>query len=202
MAINKNFVVKNGIQVADSLIYGDSTTGNVGVGTTLPLSTLDVRGKVNAISIGATNLSISGISTLGITSVSSLIAQQVYVVSGILTTISGTTATYTNLNGTTLNAVTGVVTTISGTTASYSNVSVGSSLTINGSLFINGSQVGVGSTGTLNVENLNVIGIATFNQISAGGTTGVSGQVLQSTGTGVTWAPSGASIGLVLALGG
>ena len=202
MAINKNFVVKNGIQVADSLIYGDSTTGNVGIGTTLPLSTLDVRGKVNAISIGATNLSISGISTLGITSVSSLIAQQVYVVSGILTTISGTTATYTTLNGTTLNAVTGVVTTISGTTASYSNVSVGSSLTINGSLFINGSQVGVGSTGILNVENLNVIGIATFNQISAGGTTGVSGQVLQSTGTGVTWAPSGASIGLVLALGG
>ena len=98
MAINKNFVVKNGIQVADSLIYGDSTTGNVGVGTTLPLSTLDVRGRINATSIGSTTLFVSGISTLGVTSVSTLNAQTANIVTGVVTTISGTTATYTNLN--------------------------------------------------------------------------------------------------------
>lgn len=202
MAINKNFVVKNGIQVADSLIYGDSTTGNVGVGTTLPLSTLDVRGRINATSIGSTTLYVTGISTLSVVGVTTLNAQQVNVVTGIITTISGTSATYTNLNGTTLNAVTGVVTTISGTTANYTNISVGSSLSINGVLYMNGSPVGMGTTGVLSVAGLTVSGVSTFNQISIGATTGISGQVLQSTGTGVTWAPAGASIGLVIALGG
>ena len=33
MAINKNFVIKNGVQVNTNLIVGDSTTNKVGVGT-------------------------------------------------------------------------------------------------------------------------------------------------------------------------
>ena len=207
MAINKNFVVKNGIQVGDALIFGDSNTGNVGVGTTLPLTKLDVRGKVNATSIGSTDLFVSGLSTITTANVSTLNATNANVVTGLVTTISGTTANYATINGTTLNAttgniVTGVVTTISGTTATYTNIAVGSSLTVNGVLYMGGSPVGMGTTGILSVAGLTVSGVSTFNQISAGATTGTSGQILQSTGTGVTWTNPGASIGLVIALGG
>ena len=36
MAINKNFVIKNGVEVNTSLIVGDATLNKVGVGTTVP----------------------------------------------------------------------------------------------------------------------------------------------------------------------
>ena len=45
MAINKNFVIKNGVQVNTNLIVGDSTTNKVGVGTTTPGYTLHVGGS-------------------------------------------------------------------------------------------------------------------------------------------------------------
>ena len=40
-AINKNFVIKNGIEVGENLIYGDKTNLKVGIGTTVPNYTLD-----------------------------------------------------------------------------------------------------------------------------------------------------------------
>lgn len=43
------------------------------------------------------------------------------------------------------------------------------------------------SGGAVNVASLQVSGISTFSQISAGSTTGTSNQVLISTGVGVTW---------------
>ena len=45
MAINKNFVVKNGIDVADNLVYATSDLNKVGIGSTLPTTTLDVVGQ-------------------------------------------------------------------------------------------------------------------------------------------------------------
>ena len=47
MAINKNFVVRNGLEVANNLIIADDVTNKVGIGTTNPLVELDVRGDVN-----------------------------------------------------------------------------------------------------------------------------------------------------------
>lgn len=44
MAVNKNFVVKNGIEIAVNLIYGDSDLQKVGIGSTTPRSLLDVHG--------------------------------------------------------------------------------------------------------------------------------------------------------------
>jgi hypothetical protein len=46
MGINKNFVVKNGLEVADDLIFADGTTEKVGIGTTSPEYGLDVRGDL------------------------------------------------------------------------------------------------------------------------------------------------------------
>ena len=45
MAVNKNFVVKNGIEVNDDLLIADSSLGKVGIGSTVPTTTLDVIGQ-------------------------------------------------------------------------------------------------------------------------------------------------------------
>ena len=59
MAVNKNFVVKNGLEVATDVILANAVTKNVGIGSTTPEFTLDVRGG-----IGATDISISGFATV------------------------------------------------------------------------------------------------------------------------------------------
>ena len=59
MAINKNFVVKNGFEVATNLILADASTKKVGIGSTNPRYSLDVRGG-----IGATDVIVSGVATI------------------------------------------------------------------------------------------------------------------------------------------
>ena len=58
MAVNKNFVVKNGLEVNTQLILADANTNKVGIGSTGPRFELDVAGG-----IGATDLYVIGIST-------------------------------------------------------------------------------------------------------------------------------------------
>ena len=57
MAVNKNFVVKNGLEVAENLIFADSD--KVGIGSTSPLAKLDVKGNINA-----TDVFSSGVTTV------------------------------------------------------------------------------------------------------------------------------------------
>ena len=78
MAVNKNFVVKNGLEVNTDLILADAARNKVGIGSTTPRTELDVRGG-----IAATDISISGV--------------------GTIVTLQSTTGTVTNLNGTNLN---------------------------------------------------------------------------------------------------
>ena len=59
MAIQKNFVIKNGLEVDTDLILADSQTNKVGIGTTVPQYTLHVNGG-----IGVTNAYVSGITTV------------------------------------------------------------------------------------------------------------------------------------------
>ena len=58
MAVNKNFVVKNGLEVNTNLIVADATNNKVGIASTAPRFELDVAGG-----IGATDVYVSGVST-------------------------------------------------------------------------------------------------------------------------------------------
>ena len=122
MAVDKNFVVKNGLEVKSNLLVADSSLDSVGIGTSYIKEKLHVIGGVGAttlyvggigtvhVSTGNTarfdNISISGISTalestiLGITSTKNL------TVSGVSTFQTGFT---TNLTAQSLS-VTGVST--------------------------------------------------------------------------------------------
>lgn len=59
MAVNKNFVVKNGLEVNTKLILADANINKVGIGSTGPRFELDVAGG-----IGATDMYVLGISTV------------------------------------------------------------------------------------------------------------------------------------------
>ena len=51
MAINKNFVVKNGLEVNTSLILADASSEKVGIGSTIPNYKLDVAGGIGATDV-------------------------------------------------------------------------------------------------------------------------------------------------------
>ena len=94
MAVNKNFVVKNGLEVDTNTLFVDSANNRVAIGTTVPTATLDVRGKilsdsqveswvgkfvgiVTAGAVGVTTMTttdavVSGFSTLGKANATSL----------------------------------------------------------------------------------------------------------------------------------
>jgi len=59
MAVNKNFVVKNGLEVATDLVFASSTLDKVGIGSTLPSATLEVGGDFKATG----NSTVVGIAT-------------------------------------------------------------------------------------------------------------------------------------------
>jgi hypothetical protein len=64
MAINKNFVVKNGLEVNDGQIFANSASNRVGIGSTLPTVELDVQGAIAATDVVSSLLRITGYSTL------------------------------------------------------------------------------------------------------------------------------------------
>ena len=94
MAVNKNFVVKNGLEVDTNTLVVDSANNRVAIGTTVPTAALDVRGKilsdsqvesfvgkfvgivtagaVGVVTMTATDATVSGFSTLGKSNATSL----------------------------------------------------------------------------------------------------------------------------------
>ena len=61
MAVNKNFVVKNGLEVNTNLIVADTDAQKVGIGTTISRYLLHVNGGTG---IGASSVYVTGISTV------------------------------------------------------------------------------------------------------------------------------------------
>ena len=58
MPVNKNFVVRNGLEVGGDTLFANSVTDRVGIGTTNPTSTLTVKGNTSL-----EDLTVSGVST-------------------------------------------------------------------------------------------------------------------------------------------
>ena len=97
MAVNKNFVVKNGLEVNTNLILADVDTNRVGIGTSIADYTLHVNGG-----IGATNLNVSGVATVTSLTVSNDISVTSLDTANVNITGVGTivNAELTNITGT------------------------------------------------------------------------------------------------------
>ena len=201
MAIQKNFVVKNGLEVNDNLIFADTTINSVGIATTIANYTLHVNGGIGATDLyvsgiatasafygdgsnltfsGPLSLSglvVSGVSTLGVTTATDLTLQNLYV-SGIGTIIN---SSITNLTGTA-----GTITTLVSTNGFITNL-IGTAGTITDLSVTNGSVTNLtGTAGTitdLSVTNGSITNLtgtaATIGavQISSGIVTASSGIV-------------------------
>ena len=144
MAINKNFVVKNGLEVNTNQIFADSSSGKVGIGSTLPTVELDVTGAIAATDVTSSLLRVTGYSTLPQTTVNDN-----------LTVLGFTTATNEfNVLGISSLSNTRVV----GVTTFENNVN------LDGNVNVTGFSTFVGLTSV--VGNLRVSGFTTFsNQI-------------------------------------
>ena len=177
MAVNKNFVVKNGLEVDTNTLFVDSANNRVAIGTTVPTASLDVRGKilsdsqvesfvgkfvgiVTAGAVGVTTMTtldavVTGFSTLGLANATSL-----NVTTGFSTVQSLTADDITVSIGATVSKDLNV----GGATT------VGGALTVTGNAYFNGN---VDINGDLtydevNARNLNISGIATVGFATVG----------------------------------
>ena len=164
MAVNKNFVVKNGLEVDTNTLFVDSANNRVAIGTTVPTAALDVRGKILSDSqVESFVGKFVGIVTAGAVGVTTMTAGAA-VISGV--------ATVGFISATSLNVVTGFSTvqafsskdltvsigaTISGDLNVGGAATVGGALTVTGSSKLQDTQVG---------SALTVTGISTFTGAS------------------------------------
>ena len=156
MAINKNFVVKNGIEVNTNQIFADATTGKVGIGSTQPGVVLDVQGGIAATDVVTYDLRVAGFSTFS----EAVVAQDNLNVSGFSTArdinILGVTST-ANLKALGISTFTGAIDAdsfvdvagnvkVAGITTLTGTVTASSSLNVSGITTLAGSG-GITTTG-------------------------------------------------------
>ena len=103
----------SGIGTQGAIIQVDNANQRVGIGTTNPEYTLDVRGTLNATTLGLTNINVTGIATIG--------AGVTVVTDGI--TASGViTASSFSGDGSTLTGVSGFGTALDSTQDTLGNL--------------------------------------------------------------------------------
>ena len=233
MAVNKNFVVKNGLEVATDVILANASTKNVGIGSTQPEFTLDVRGG-----IGVTDLQVTGFSTFtqdvqvgasgsvfyvsnssNNVGVGTSVPNPIYTLDVRSPVSTGQTALYVygdmrvtgdiNLDDITLDDasiqnltvtdtlhVTGL-TTFVGFTTFNDYVFIQDGLNVAGVItatsFVGEGQIGVGSEGTFIGTGVTMVDFKSSNALNT---------VDLSSGIATDTVTTGASIGLVIALGG
>ena len=210
MAVNRNFVVKNGLQVNTSLLFVDSATNRIGIGSTVPSTVLDVIGG-----IAATDLKLSGIST---------ISGAIYGDGGVAAVQIGTGI---SIAGITTLAGSGGITTTGGDFYVGGDLYVGDDVvfdeisgralyvsgigTINQFQALTANVSGVTTTGILSASSAIITGIGTIQEfnVGTGGTVLYAAQDgtirLGTATTSATVTLNGGSIpsvGLVIALGG
>ena len=172
MAVNKNFVVKNGLEVDTNTLFVDSSNNRVAIGTTVPTATLDVRGNIKALDsqVDAWVGNYIGIVTAGAVGVTTVTTRDVNV-SGF--------STLGYANATSFNVTTGF-STVQGLSSLDLDVSIGATVTkdlnvggattVGGALTVTGyayfgSNVDIAGDLTydeLNARNINVSGVGTI----------------------------------------
>ena len=195
MAINKNFVIKNGVEVNTNLLVGDSTLNKVGIATTVPGYTLHVGvGGGARGGIGATDITVSGIATIGVASSTSaaLSVTGISTFDGLIDANGGVSARTAAVQDLTAERV--VLAGTGGELEDSANLTFdGSTLTVSGDL--DPTNVSIAST-------LQVAGVATF--LSGTLVSGIS--TFESDikiGTGITLQPhGGASFAGIVTVGG
>ena len=183
MAVNKNFVVKNGLEVDTNTLFVDSANNRVAIGTTVPTASLDVRGKilsdsqvesfvgkfvgiVTAGAVGVTTMTtldavVTGFSTLGLANATSLNVTtgfstvQSLTADDITVSIGATVSKDLNVGGAT---TVGGALTVTGTTYFNGNAEFGGNVDITGDLTYD----------EVNARNLNISGIATVGFATVG----------------------------------
>jgi hypothetical protein len=133
-----------------SNFYYDNLTGNVGIGTSIPTSTLHVVG----------NILVTGVSTISNGTITNLTGT-----AGTITTFNSTNGTITNLTGTA-----GTITNLTGTAGTITNLT-GTAGTITTFNSTNGTITTLNSTNAT-ITNLNSSGIVTATSLKVG--TGVT----------------------------
>ena len=210
MAVQRNFVVKNGLQVNTSLLFADSSNNRIGIGSTVPSTVLDVVGG-----IAATDLKLTGIST---------ISGAIYGDGGVAAIQVGTGI---SIAGITTLAGSGGITTTGGDFYVGGDLYVGDDVvfdeisgrelyvsgigTVNQFQALTANVSGVTTTGILSASSAIITGIGTIQEFNVG----TGGTVFYATqdgtirlGSGTTTATvtlnggSIPSVGLVIALGG
>ena len=195
MAINKNFVVKNGLEVNNGQVFADSASNRVGIGSTLPTVELDVQGAIAATDVVSSLLRVTGYSTLPQVTVNNNM-----IISGI------TTGSHLNVLG----------------ISSLSNLKVVGVSTFENNVSIDGNVIGgVNVVGTVTATAFDgsfsgtgiAIGIQSGGTVVSTATSTINFDISNSTVafessdgvagiTTVSITPIGVSLGLAIALGG
>ena len=189
MAVNKNFVVKNGLEVDTNTLFVDSANNRVAIGTTVPTATLDVRGKiltnsqveswvgkfvgiVTAGAVGVTTLTYS-VGTGSSTKLGRANAEELNVTSGFSTFLSASATDIIVATGSTFSkdlsvgaaATVGAALTVTGQSKFAEFVRFEKDVTVGSALTVTGISTYTGATkfaeSSRFEQNINVGGAAT-----------------------------------------
>lgn len=169
MAVEKNFIVKNGIEVNEDLLVANKDSGTVGVNTFIPAFDFEVVGGIGATDLyvgasatvfnslyvgsGTTDSFFAGINEAGISSVGINTDSPAYPLDVRGPVSTGQTALF-----------------VHGDTYVTGTINVGTATTDGPDIIIDGGVEIIGVStfiGHVNIENtLNVAGFATFNNVA------------------------------------
>ena len=189
MAVNKNFVVKNGLEVDTNTLFVDSANNRVAIGTTVPTASLDVRGKilsdsqveswvgkfvgiVTAGAVGVTTLTYS-VGTGSSTKLGRANAEEINVTAGFSTFLSASATDIIVATGSTFSkdlsvgaaATVGAALTVTGQSKFAEFVRFEKDVTVGSALTVTGISTFTGATkfaeSSRFEQNVNVGGAAT-----------------------------------------